>query len=652
MAIVDKQTECLRIVTIGYLKDFIGDLIKDSDGNVVHINTTAKTDFANDKYCPTYSELTGGTLIPNHIQGEDPSDDVDGIVVYPIFYNDGVSHYAENQEVNQKDLSVVYTTFDGLSVDASPTIIDACGGNSTLSYTYGINRVTKYMNAQCAITSSTSAISEVQINNIIWTTSDFGNISNSTFSVGKNGSVSANSRTTIVTGKIIVQGVEYRDSVSITQEALTGDYTYLEGRHYNGVTVMPSTTSNFGCNGGSFYVTGTGHYYDRYNWVDSCGDNYPNVYNDVEGQEDAGRVNGSFPKVMCPSGDTQHPINITSSLTISYHGMEDSADFHLVCTNRTDCHTCEAYDEYDYTSVTVSCESGTVVVPGRKLHYEPNGWDSSGNCIYTTSVTDASYSVSYGCNPNSTPRDVDTTGRGNITQASGPCCCEGTMTVTGSSWDYTQHTNVAIGSYTILEPSITNIRISEKPYWIANAQIDTSTSRIIGSINEIACEQLGRDGIVILSYVVNGTECSISFTVEQQGNPNQCPCTAFSYTVACLSDSDIITCDDDDLVINLSNVPCNGMSSQLSLDVKRKCNSPHPTDYEPYNNYSVTWSAPSGCFIELVNPTEKVLTINIPKNCTESSRSCTITATCIVGGESKTCSTTITQQAGPCEECS
>ena len=56
MAIVDKQTECLRIITIGYLKNFIGDLIKDSNGNVVHINEDAKPDFSNDSYCPTYSE--------------------------------------------------------------------------------------------------------------------------------------------------------------------------------------------------------------------------------------------------------------------------------------------------------------------------------------------------------------------------------------------------------------------------------------------------------------------------------------------------------------------------------------------------------------------------------------------------------------------
>lgn len=654
MAIVDKQTECLRIVTIGYLKNFIGDLIKDSNGAVVHINTTAKTDYANDEYCPTYRELTGGTLIVNHIQGTYPADDVDGIVVNRIFYNDGVSNYTEDQEVNQKDLLVAYTTFNGFSIGANPTTISACGGNSTLSYSYGFTRNTKYMTSNCTITSSTQPISEAQDSNVTWTTSNFGSISYPTFSVGKNGSVSASSRTTVVTGKITFQGTEYSDTVTITQEALTGDYTSYEGRHYTGVTEYATTQTAFDCNGGDYAVRGTGYYFDRYNWVDSCGTEYTNVYKDTEGTEDAGTASGHFDEVICPSGTPENPINLEKHLTIEYHGHTDnSVTFTLSCNSKS-CN-CAAYDsQIVYTPQVVDCKNGSVVVPGQHTHYTPNGYDASGNCIFTQTVVDDSYTINYDCNPTSAVRDVDSTGRGNVTQAAGPCCCEGAMSVSSAScFDYNAHTNVIIGTYTILNPDVTNIHINngDYPSWLTDVQLNTTNKTVSASMDAIPCETSGKEGVVIISFSINGQSCSVSLGVCQDGNTNLCECTAYTYSATCKVDRESTT-SDCNIDLNLAEVPCNQMTAQLGLDVWRKCTGPHPdSDWSPYNDYSVVWSAPSGCFISLDNPTDQVLTARIPKNCTSSSRSCTITATCTVGGEVKTCSATITQQAGPCENC-
>jgi len=62
MACCPNGNECNHIITLGYLKEFIGDNIKDSNGNVKHVTTTK-----GDEYCPTYSDLTGGTLIPNFV---------------------------------------------------------------------------------------------------------------------------------------------------------------------------------------------------------------------------------------------------------------------------------------------------------------------------------------------------------------------------------------------------------------------------------------------------------------------------------------------------------------------------------------------------------------------------------------------------------
>lgn len=646
MAIVNKRTECLRVVTIGYLRNFIGDLIKDSNGEVVHINTTAKDDYDNDEYCPTYSELTGGTLIPNHVEGSTPSDDVDGIAVNRVFYNDGVSNYKENQLVNQKDLSVIYTTFNEFSISVNPTTISECGGNSTLGYTYSLIRHNKYMTSECVTASTSTQYLDTQSNKVIWTTSDFGSLEYPTFVVSKNGSVSANSRTTSVGGKVVFRGVAHTDSKTVTQQALTGGYTSHEGRHYTGVTVTPSTVSAFGCEGGSFYITGVGYYFDRYNWVDSCNVEYNDVYNDVEGTEDAGRVDGSFERVVCPSGTPESAVTLTKRLTMDYHGNTDYKDFTLSC-NSLSC-DCTSYDsEIVYTPVTVTCSAGTVTVLGQHTHYEATGWDASGNCIYVTSVVGDSYTVNYSCNPTNTIRHIDD----YVTQAAGPCCCNGNVSATGTSWDYNQHTNVVVGTYTILDAQVANLAISESPSWLTNVQLNQGSNNVTASMSEIPCEQSSKEGSVILSFTVNGEPCSASFTVTQAGNPTQCPCTAYSYSVTCLCDSPTITCDASDLQINLTSVPCNSMEAQLSLVVKRKCDAPHATSYEPYNNYTVQWSLNNNHFL-IENPNSKTPTLSISANCTNSARSSIITATVTVDDRTITCTSTITQQAGPCDACS
>ena len=94
------QTECLRVITIGYLKSFIGNEVQNSsNGSSIHVN------YSDDTYCPTYAELTGGTFIQNWQQGSTPNGDRDGIVVNATCTGTG-SAYANNQLVNQKDLSM------------------------------------------------------------------------------------------------------------------------------------------------------------------------------------------------------------------------------------------------------------------------------------------------------------------------------------------------------------------------------------------------------------------------------------------------------------------------------------------------------------------------------------------------------------------
>ena len=315
------QTECLRVVTVGYLRSFVNGEIHDSNDysmTISHAN--------GDTYCPTYAELTGGTLVQNFKSDSDPQGYVDGIIVS--------GSYANNQLVRQQDLSLKYTRFGDITISASKTRLRACGDESfTLSYTYTFNVTTKGMNSSCTVTSSTSSESSSRTSYELSGDSAFS-LAGSTVSVPKNddgGNPRWNvpERCTDAYVKASWRRYNYSKFVKICQEELTGDYTYDSGRTYYNVVVTAGSSSGGGsgsctitggtssvpsnggtytlgvengtcsgggaggsttcdCYGGTFYASATGYYYNRWCWVDSCGTIYRQApFNDVYGQEDA-----------------------------------------------------------------------------------------------------------------------------------------------------------------------------------------------------------------------------------------------------------------------------------------------------------------------------------------------------------------------------
>ena len=261
------KTECLKVVTIDYLKTFIGDNIQDANGNTVHVPSSYSSG-----YCPTYSELTGGTILPKRTSGATPNGDVDGILV-------GGS-YSGTQLVRQEDLSLGYTRIKSFSISASKTSLSECGDSSTLSFSHKYNRNTKYMNSSCSTATSVVEVSDTSSSEVSYSSSNPSfTISNSTVSVGKNSGSSgeAAARSTNITGKVTFRGSETTSIISITQKALTGSYEYWyadHSEHDKGVTC--SSPSTFGCEGGNY--SATAYYYQDtwnvYRWKDSCGTYY------------------------------------------------------------------------------------------------------------------------------------------------------------------------------------------------------------------------------------------------------------------------------------------------------------------------------------------------------------------------------------------
>lgn len=358
------QTNCLKVVTIGYLKSIIKDgstyLIQNSSGSGVDVNLNAlpaaKRD---DTYCPTYSELTGGSLIPNWSTGSTPNGDTDGIYVNPT--STVGTGYAANQVVVQKDLQVKYTRFSSLSISAAKTAgFSECGDSTTVSYTHKYVRYTKAMNDSCNIPSSPSSseVSDTTCSELSWHTT-YGSVSNcTTYTIPKNGSVSANSRTDSVYASVVFRGsTKNSNTLSMTQNALTGAYntevsgSYRKDRKSISCTYSPSGLKVYGTNSGencyvnsTVSVVGTGTYdeYRTYAWKENnCDVVHWNITQERKVTADATESAGSdsytfnYSTGCCDTSSTS-----TKTLSLTYGSKSCSATFTAVC-NSCECSHCD-----------------------------------------------------------------------------------------------------------------------------------------------------------------------------------------------------------------------------------------------------------------------------------------------------------------------
>ena len=475
---VEKQTECLQVVTIGYIKDFISGLgLKDSSGNAVAVSTA----FANNEYCPTYQQLTDGTVIPTFSWGTHPKNDSDGIYINPTCKETGVA-YSGSQVVNQADFQARYTTFNSSTIAASSTAITACGGNSTLSYSNVYSRTSKYMDGTtCSVTSTTTNVTTTSSDNISYSANPgYGSIAGSTYTIGKNGTISSTSRSDVVGAVTTFRGGSYSSSntVTINQSGLTGSYSNIVSSYYvaTAMTTAGTNTEVSGCGAVTYTVTfkinATG--YDTKSWVDSCGTNYPGTTRDFTNgtsltNHTVSSVTGTWTAVECPTeiqddstavtytytGGTTSSIPIITSSTLS-----STVNVTRHCDQQGECITCNCSD---LMLQKVDCDICIVADVRKTEMLEKEG--------FTT--------------------------RTEI--ASGTCRQDlvSTLTFTTTS------------SGIILESPVT---VS------SSGEFHLYATRLLPSTTE-GCRKIN----ITMSYSLYGENCSKSFYVEQKGLPSECP---------------------------------------------------------------------------------------------------------------------------------
>ena len=357
------NTECNKIVTIGYLKTFVGNNIQNSSGAVVAVNGAS-----GDTYCPTYGELVGGSIVPKHV-ASGWSSDVDGIVVSGT--------YSNNECVKQKDLSLVFTRFNSLTASASKTSVSECGESITMSSTYTLTRTTKSMNGNCTVSSS-STNGNASTNAVTYTSNQtFATVSSNRVTFAKNGTVSSSTRTASVTAKVTFRGTSHNAAaVTITQDALTGSYSNYVSAHNvtTSVVATATTATQFGCAGGTYRASANANYttYVTMSWKDSCGTVYSNRTTDVAsgtGSTALTAKSGTFPEIN-PCTRKQ---DYSSSATLSFtDGVKTgSVTFQQTCAYVPSECPCDC-TAVTYSQVTpypsVAGTGGTVTVTWNKTY--------------------------------------------------------------------------------------------------------------------------------------------------------------------------------------------------------------------------------------------------------------------------------------------
>ena len=352
--------ECNHIITIGYLKSFVNGLIQNnSDGSTKNVDWSSLPASARtDNYCPTYAQLTGGSLVQVYSAGYSPNKNTDGIII-------GGS-YTNTQCVKQEDLSLKYTRFKSLTIFAGPVVISQCGGDSTLSYEHLYNVTTKTMTdctVDTASTTSTVETASTTNNELTWSkgsSSQAGTISYPTFTMPKNSAKNAPSRSTTIKASVSFRGTTNNsNTVTITQNAMGGSYSYYvsERRVATQLVAAATTSQSFDCSGGNFGANAIGYYdlYKKYAWINDC--------NDVDTSDTAETVSrnlyerlaektGSFAAKTCPTVNCAED----KSLSFTWSGFTSSVSFQQRGSNA--CCMCSGL-VLDRDKVSFACANDT-----------------------------------------------------------------------------------------------------------------------------------------------------------------------------------------------------------------------------------------------------------------------------------------------------
>lgn len=464
--------ECNHVVTIGFLREFIGSNVQDSNGSPIYIPSQE-----DDTYSPTYAQLTGGTYIQLWSAGSSPNGDVDGIEVNPICTRTN-TQYLDNQAVNQEDLILKYTRFKSFSIRVNErsivnpsnncsmgicdTCISECGGSCDLIYTHVYTKYTKTMSNLCESALTYSDVNDTSSSEITWHkrsgAANLGRNGRITYTKNSSSSGEAPQRNSTFYASVTFRGTRHdSNDYIVCQSALTGGWVRNDSESgYEEYAVCGSftvTPNSFGCSGGTWQgiLSYSSHTWNVYYWKDSCG----YIYQDIRQIGDDRYIPktllekaGSVSQIECDS------IEITTTITQTIYSdicpeLYDS--WTQICDPCQPCgcgDTCEEHVGYvggiipctggsitpqeEYKQYTIICDGEGHVIEKR---YDK---DTQGNDkIYTRNLPTITA-------PNNRTSQEINFGY-NVVQSAGPCC----FSADNSHWDTIEDIPCSAGTYIV-----------------------------------------------------------------------------------------------------------------------------------------------------------------------------------------------------------
>lgn len=341
-----------KVVTIGYLKTFVSGIL------------SVSTAYNDDRYCPTYAELTGGSLVTNYKSDTNPTKTTNGIRINGCSVG---TSYSSNQLVVEPDLQLLYQQLQSISVSAAKTTVGCCATSTTLSSTAYFKLVTKTTGGTSTASTSTNASVSASYNEDESFTSINGNtISFTKNTVNTSNCTGAPARSSKVTGSYTYSGSTKTNTVTITQSANNIDSTWTNtSTSTYDVTISP-TSMSFGSAGGTKSYTVTRHYTQYQEKYDDCGTAVCfNSYNtSTTVTPSSASASGDF---TCTKSNVSIGVNSGSArsgtLTVSYGGYNATCSLSQGASQAgTTNGEPYNYDYYVYVSVAssyVGCEGGT-----------------------------------------------------------------------------------------------------------------------------------------------------------------------------------------------------------------------------------------------------------------------------------------------------
>lgn len=308
-----------QVITIGYLKEFVSGIL---DVSIAYDNNA---------YCPTYKELTDGSICKYYVSDSNPTKTTNGIRIPTCTIDSNENDtYSSNQLVIRQDLELLYQELQSVTVTPDKTSgVSCCGESVGLTTTAYFKLVTKKEGGTTTAETSTNATVTATYSE----DKDYTSIASGKLKFEKNSiayqrgvTESVAARSSKVTASYTYSGVTKTDDETVTQNGNSAKAWSHISDTTTSIAISPTSMSFGSCESSQTYSV-TRYYDSYYERYDQCGallDTRTDKNNGVVTPSKAEKT-GSFTVTTSKvSVATNTGAYRTGTLTVTYDGKTDS----------------------------------------------------------------------------------------------------------------------------------------------------------------------------------------------------------------------------------------------------------------------------------------------------------------------------------------